>query len=103
MLEDLVEAIRSLLQAPAACELIHEFVAQAREGRYGPGREIDVPLQGRSDQSGTEPFAHRGFAGFLRECNRQRPLLVLWDVIVGVTGTVIHLDAGEGELSRHLD
>ncbi|CAN6827973.1 unnamed protein product [Brassica oleracea] len=37
-----------LLQAPTTCELLHEFVAQACEGRYGPGGEIDVPLQGRS-------------------------------------------------------
>ncbi|KAF2534987.1 hypothetical protein F2Q68_00020643 [Brassica cretica] len=37
VLEDFVEAVGGFLQVPAAGELLHEFVAENREGGYGPG------------------------------------------------------------------
>ncbi|KAF2532445.1 hypothetical protein F2Q70_00030062 [Brassica cretica] len=62
MLEDFIEAIRGFLQVPAAGELFHELVAENRKGSYGPGGQVDVPLQSGSSQGRTETFAHGSFA-----------------------------------------
>ena len=61
VLEDFVEAVRSFPQVPAAGELLHKFVTENREGGYGPGGQIDIPLQSGSGQGGAETFAHGSF------------------------------------------
>ena len=50
MLEDFIKAVRGFLQVPATSELLHELVAKSRERGYGPGKQIDVPLQSGPNQ-----------------------------------------------------
>ncbi|KAF2595636.1 hypothetical protein F2Q68_00010437 [Brassica cretica] len=103
MLEDFLEAIRGFLQIPASGKLFHELIAENREGGYGPGGSVDVPLQSGPGQGGAEPFAHGSFAQPLLECYDEHPLSVLGDVVVRISGAAIRLYAREGELPGHLD
>ena len=50
MLEDFIKAVRGFLQVLATSELLHELIAKSLERGYGPGRQIDVPLQGGPNQ-----------------------------------------------------
>ncbi|KAF2591456.1 hypothetical protein F2Q70_00039194 [Brassica cretica] len=81
VLEDFVEAIRGFLQVPTAGELFNELFAENHEGGYGPG----------------------GFTRLLWECYGEHPLSVLGDLVIRISGAVISLYSGEGELLGHLD
>ena len=48
-----------------------------------------------SYQSGAKAFAHCSLAGFFWKRNREHPLLVLSDMIVGVACAVVNLYAGK--------
>ncbi|KAF3540587.1 hypothetical protein F2Q69_00023299 [Brassica cretica] len=56
-----------------------------------------------SGQGGAEPFAHGSFARPIWECYGEHPSYVLGDVVVRISGAVIRLYAGEGELPGQLD